>query len=216
MSMMPVWMLLLIAAVAVGVPLAATVFPTMKVYEGLPGMLGIGIAAAVLAMASKFHSFEITKSGIKFVTRSDAAPKVASDEAVPAASKPPAQPRGHAEPPDLVDGYLDRVMKLVPMETIALYLILDAQLTSVRFSVPGWPVLTVPMLLFAACLVLTFVYVRVRANTAQAVISTLGFVCWMYAIGGPFKELGSYSQTIGALLLMVFMTVAPMYRGRAD
>ena len=215
MSMLPNWMLLLIALVAVGVPLAATIFPDVKVYEGLPNMLLIGIVAAVLAMASKFRSFEIGKGWLKFVTVGEEGAKEAKARPAPQTAAP-AEPRGYTGPPDLADGYLSRMMKLVPMETIALYLILDAQLSAVRFSVPGWPVLTPPLLLFLVCLVLTFVYIRMRAKAAQAIISTIGFVCWMAAIGGPFRELAPHHETVGALLLMLFMTLAPMYRGNSS
>lgn len=119
------------------------------------------------------------------------------------------------------DDYLTRMVKYVPVETIAAFLILDALIGSTPVTIPGLGQTGLWLLVFLALLAATPLMIQAYARrshttaTTQAVISTIGFVCWVAAIGGPFKLLGPHQPTVGAAVLLIFMAIAPLIQPRA-
>ena len=118
-----------------------------------------------------------------------------------------------------------RMLKLVPVDMIAMFLIFDAQLGTANVTVPSWAPASASAILFIFCLLLTFIFVfyRVRykdpytgkvTGIAQTAISTLGFAVWIFCIGGPFKAFDWYAPIQGAIALLLYMTLVPLlFRG---
>lgn len=103
------------------------------------------------------------------------------------------------EPPDR---YRDRLYKYIPAEVIAFYLGLNAIIASAS-DVPR----PVHWFIFLAGLAATPYYLRVVQKVVsprQLLISTLAFLVWAFALGGPFAALASYKPIYGAVLLPVF------------
>lgn len=107
-------------------------------------------------------------------------------------------------PPPPPDTYKDKLLKYIPAEVVTLYLGLSA-IASAAPKVPehlGW-------VIFAVGVLGTPFYLRAYqkvTSPTQLVISTLSFLVWVFAIGGPFKDLAWYkdNQVYAALLLPVF------------
>lgn len=128
--------------------------------------------------------------------------------------------RGHgtaATPPD--DRYSERLFKLIPAETVAVYLSLQGVLTS-SLSAPGQAARlnTWLWVIFAIMLGLNALYLRnVQKVTdlKQQAILGLAFLIWVFTMGGPFKSLSFYEPFMGSLALTLFTFAMPLvYRGK--
>ena len=45
----------------------------------------------------------------------------------------------------------------------------------------------------------------------QLIFTSLSFVAWLYTMGGPFREWGIYEPWIGAVLLVLWTLVVPLF-----
>jgi len=107
------------------------------------------------------------------------------------------------------DSYADRLLKYIPSEVIAVYLTVDAILKSATDM--RIPVLWV---VFLVLLVATPFYLWRVANIVkkdQIAISTLAFIVWVFAMGGPFISLSFYHPVYGAVALPLFTFLVPIY-----
>ncbi len=109
------------------------------------------------------------------------------------------------------DEYTDRIIKLIPAEVVALYIGLEGILVA-----SGQNSGMIFWFIFVVCLVGTPVYLMKVANvknTVQIVISTVAFVIWVLALGGPFAtELPTlYKSIYGAVLVPIYTFFAPMF-----
>lgn len=109
-----------------------------------------------------------------------------------------------------VDDYPIRIIKLIPAEVLTLYIALTGIIVvgrdSVNYEVLYW-------IIFIICLVGTPLYLKEITNVndnLQIGISTLSFIVWVFAIGGPFTTLTYYQPVYGALLLPIFTFFIPM------
>ncbi len=108
------------------------------------------------------------------------------------------------------DDYLTRLIKFVPSEVVALYITLYALANSSRneiaFDAVVWAI-------FIVGIIATPLYLwRVAkvADWTQMIISTIAFVVWIFALGGPFSTLSWYHPVYGALLLPVYTFFVPI------
>jgi hypothetical protein len=107
------------------------------------------------------------------------------------------------------DDYFNRLLKYIPAEIVGLYLTL-VNITNTQ-SVAEW----ISWLVFGVCLALTPLYLwRVLKvlKSAQIVISTLSFVVWAYALGGPFEQSELFSNVFAAVLLPIYTVLIPIIK----
>lgn len=111
--------------------------------------------------------------------------------------------------------YAERTAKYVPGEVVAVYVslngILDAVDPSDRLRVP------VSWLVFVLCLVATPLYLNLLGRREERPwlhmgISTVAFVIWGYALGGPFQLIGVHKAWLGSVLLGVFTLVVGLVK----
>jgi hypothetical protein len=105
-----------------------------------------------------------------------------------------------AAPPE--DKYKDRLLKYIPGEVVTLYLTLTA-LQGTATGLPWW----LGWMIFLVCAVGTWFYLHVVLDVndrTQLIISTISFGVWVFALGGPFKDLSWYKPIYGGLLLPAF------------
>jgi hypothetical protein len=109
------------------------------------------------------------------------------------------------------DTYVDRLFKYIPAELVAGYIFVTGvlkQLTnSGEIKVLQWS-------LFVIFCILTPLYLwriqKVR-KVQQHIISTLSFIVWVFALGGPFSLYGWYNPVYGQVLLPVFTLVIAIW-----
>ena len=105
------------------------------------------------------------------------------------------------------DDYKTRLLKYIPAEVIALYLTLDGLLRPTAAHPIAATKMFIYWLVFAFGLVVTPLYLwRVQnvRKTAQLGISTVAFVVWVYALGGPFQVMSNYDPLYGSILLPTY------------
>jgi hypothetical protein len=103
------------------------------------------------------------------------------------------------------DGYLARLVKYIPTEFIALFLLVDAVVRSFPSLVPT----NVYFLIFAVFLIATPIYVAIITRMpgappalAQILIAPISFAAWVVGFGGPFAQLSWYTPIYGALVAL--------------
>jgi drug/metabolite transporter (DMT)-like permease len=118
-------------------------------------------------------------------------------------------------PAPTTDDYLSRLAKYIPAEIVGLYLFV----TGVIPQTGGKSNPTAQWVVFAVCCVLTFVYMwhvtRKEGGKPlwwQIILATIAFPVWVFAIGGPFKDLPWYESWIAALVLGFTTVVFGMVR----
>lgn len=101
------------------------------------------------------------------------------------------------------DDIKDRIIKYIPGEVVAMYIFL----TGIANQLPSE---TKPLILWIILIVLTlgtWLYLeRIEKvkKTDQLIITTISFVVWVFALGGPFVYLDWYFPAYGQLLLGLY------------
>ena len=125
------------------------------------------------------------------------------------------------EPPqngDQGDNYLDRLLKLIPGETVAMYLFLEGVLASALVDDPTqlkiwlWSIVGI---LAVGNLFYLKQYQSVT-DSLQLFILTAAFFVWVLTIGGPFEYIEGYRPFMGSVILGLFTFFVPLfYKGEA-
>jgi len=115
----------------------------------------------------------------------------------------------------LYDSYFSRLLKLIPSEVIALYLVGRGVIPEAERS---------PLAAWAAICLLGVIAVRAvgtRGGTnrlpvqwAAVAIAAGSFVVWVYSMGDAFKAYGLYEPYLGSLLVLSWTFFVPiLYHG---
>ena len=115
------------------------------------------------------------------------------------------------------DAYLERLLKLIPAETVTVYVFIDGILRSALGGAANLSKLrTILWIVFAAVAVGNLFYLKKAKVTAftQYLVMTAAFVVWIISLGGPFNLYSWYQPFIGSVVLALFtFLIAPVYRG---
>jgi len=107
------------------------------------------------------------------------------------------------------DNYIERLVKLTPVEPIALFIVISSLLQ----STPTRASRALEWSLFGLLTLMTpLFYRKVGASWSVAIAMMLTFCVWILAIGGPFATLPWYTQWYGGLLFALFISVLPFFR----
>lgn len=116
--------------------------------------------------------------------------------------------------------YWDRLKNLIPAEVSAIYVAGIGVIPSgEKIGLLVWAIF---------CLGCTILFIAKATKTvegkpevilpidwAHVIISTISFVIWVYALGGPFIELGIHISWIGTLLIIGWTFLIPyFYHGK--
>jgi hypothetical protein len=114
--------------------------------------------------------------------------------------------------PSRVDTYFDKVVKYIPADIVAAWVAVTG---IVKGAGAGVNPVTTLWIAFAAGVIITFAWTWRQTNKdhlppvwKQIVISTIAFVVWVIALGGPPFEANT---SIGAILLIGFTLVAALF-----
>jgi hypothetical protein len=117
------------------------------------------------------------------------------------------------------EGYLDRLVKYIPAEIIALYLgasnvvpTQDADYHLALWTIAGLTTIATPIYMYFAT--------REEGQPtlwSQIAISSLAFPVWVFAIGGPFESFDWYAQKrwIAAIVITFATFIAGIYKPHA-
>ena len=104
------------------------------------------------------------------------------------------------------DDYKDRLIKYIPAEIVAAFLAIQNIINAAQQSQVGllfWGA-------FGVLLILTPIYlakVQKVSKVTQLAISTIAFIVWVYALGGPFAGTPIHSPLAAAIVLILYTLV---------
>ena len=109
-----------------------------------------------------------------------------------------------------VDEYLDRVLKYIPGEVVALWTGVTGVIASAGESnnVLLWIVFAIGVILAAAYTWRTTTVANQPTAVTQIVVSAFAFIVWVFAIGGPFAAQGWYEPYLGSVALILWTPLA--------
>lgn len=107
-----------------------------------------------------------------------------------------------------VDGYFDRVIKYIPSDVVAAWTAVTGLVTADAQA----PQSTLLWILFGIFILLTAGWTWKQTTgggklspTIQILLSTVSFMVWVFALGGPFASLeGFYRPLYGSLALIIY------------
>jgi hypothetical protein len=105
--------------------------------------------------------------------------------------------------------YLQKLVKLIPGEIIALYLAIASFVPKevvAQFIVAGLALVLTPIYL---------VNVGKVKNTLQVALSTISFAVWVFVTGGPFAGMPWYQAWIPGAVLAAYTLIVPILVGPA-
>ena len=152
----------------------------------------------------------LTKADAKVIRENNTAVPILDGtqvEPATAATAQQAQPEG--------DGYATKLIKLIPAEVVTVFVTLDGIIRTAGKQVPAalyWAI-------FVFLTIATYFYMRrvtkvdgLPARKTEAVLASISFVVWVFAIGGPFTfdEVKWYLPVYGAILLPLYTFAVPM------
>jgi hypothetical protein len=112
-----------------------------------------------------------------------------------------------------IDTYFDRVIKYIPADIVGAWIAVTGLVSSAG-NVPKGTILWVA---FVCGIALTCLWTlrqtsepKKRAAITQTIISTVAFMVWVFALGGPFATLAFYSPLYGSLLLILYTLVVAL------
>jgi hypothetical protein len=113
----------------------------------------------------------------------------------------------------IMANYVERLIKLIPSEIIAVFLILQG-LVPVEERQSG--LIVIAGFLFVLIPFYLWYTMRVR-SIPQIIISTISFPVWVYLIYGEVMFPATYESWVAAILMAVWVVVLPMfYSSRQD
>lgn len=110
-----------------------------------------------------------------------------------------------------VDNFFDKVVKLIPGDVVAAWITITGLIAGATISPAFYWILLVVFIALTA----GWTYRQTNAAgmppaTKQIIISSVAFVVWVFALGGPFASFSWYTPTYGSIILIIFTLAAPL------
>ena len=115
--------------------------------------------------------------------------------------------------------YKDKLLKLIPSEIIAAYMVIHGILQGhviqgQTIEIGGTDITAhVAWIVFAVLFILTPIYLAKIHNVAkigQLALTTASFAIWVYTLGGPFQIAGLYHPQVASIILVLWTLVIPL------
>jgi len=105
------------------------------------------------------------------------------------------------------NNYQSRLLKLIPSEIIAAYLVI------VGFIPPDYAHSKILLTVITAVLLVLIPFYLVSFQSVkgvfQIIFTSVSFLVWVYSMGGPFMYFGFYEPVIGSTLLVLWTLLIP-------
>lgn len=111
-----------------------------------------------------------------------------------------------------IDTYFDRVIKYIPADVIAAWTAVTGLITGSEDISLGfyWGLFIVFIALTAGW---TYKQTSIKGlplAVTQIAFSSIAFIVWVFALGGPFANLGWYTPVYGSILLILYTLIVPL------
>ena len=122
------------------------------------------------------------------------------------------------QPQENFNSYLDRLAKMIPSPVIALYLVGTSQIPAGQsIGLLVWAVIC----LIGVIVLMAYGTADLKKNKKpdwiHISISSVAFIIWVYAMGGPFAAYNLQIPWIGSLAVLAYTFFVPIfYKGPLD
>jgi hypothetical protein len=133
--------------------------------------------------------------------------------ATPAAAAPASRPAERPAPEFRF--YLDRLLKLIPAEVVALYLVGSGLIPLEQPGAAlGWTLFCLAGVIVVRAYGTSDPRRAVKPQWGAVAIAAVSFLIWVYSLGGPTARATGYIPWLGSLLVLAWTFVVPLvYRG---
>jgi hypothetical protein len=102
--------------------------------------------------------------------------------------------------------YKDRLLKLIPSEIVAAYMVLAG---IIPLASAKWGTLIVSIILL---ILVPFYLWKIHnvTRSSQIIVTSISFVVWVYSLGGPFQFWNLYQAWIGSVILVLWTLIVPL------
>lgn len=116
---------------------------------------------------------------------------------------------------DEFKAYLDRLMKMIPVEVIGLYLVGSGVIPENKpAGLAFWAVLCLIGVIVVRAYGTSDAAKGLAPQWTAVVLSSIAFVIWIYTLGGPFRSYGLYEPYVGSLAVFAWTFFVPkLYHG---
>ena len=136
---------------------------------------------------------------------------------MPPLAKPPfrPEPSPSTDFPEIGRAYFGRLIKMIPAEVLALYVAIAPLAAKEHVALQiAIPAVCLGLVILSRIFGTRRATDNVSIDPWTVVISSVAFLIWVYALGGPFTTLGAYNAVVACILVTVYTTAVPMiYRG---
>jgi hypothetical protein len=117
-----------------------------------------------------------------------------------------------------IDSYRERLIKYIPVETLVLFVAIYGIAYAVASFQPYFSLLARWIILAGVLLTVLYLWkTEGVTDWVQIVISTTGFVVWVFALGVvPVEELPWYNQVAASLILPMYVFGTPLIGGMPE
>ena len=111
-----------------------------------------------------------------------------------------------------IDTYFDKVIKYIPADIVAAWTAVTGLITGTDKIPVGfnWILLIVFIALTAGWTYKQTLTKGQSIAVTQIIISSIAFIVWVFALGGPFAELEWYTPVYGSILLILYTLIVPL------
>jgi hypothetical protein len=138
-----------------------------------------------------------------------------SGHSVPAAARPaeaPAPAAPSPAPATPLQGYWERLVKLIPAEIVGMYLIgVGVIPKGENVSLTVWAVICLALVVIVRAYGTGDTAVKLPPEWGTVFVSSVSFVIWVYNMPGPFQVYGIAVPYIGSLAVLVWTFVVPIF-----
>jgi hypothetical protein len=110
------------------------------------------------------------------------------------------------------ENYREKLLKLIPSEIVAAYMVLMGIIPAENPNSAKWWTLIISLVL----LILTPFYLKRFervANNIQVAFCSFSFIVWVYSLGGggPFVHWNAYDPRIASIVLILWTLAIPLF-----
>ena len=123
-----------------------------------------------------------------------------------------------AQPGEEFNSYLDRLMKMIPAEVIALYLVGAGMIPEGQsLAIAVWAIVCLMGVVVLRVYGTADAAAKTPPDWTHTLICAGAFVLWIYSIGGPFTAFNLHVPWLGSLFVLAYTFFIPLiYKGPKD
>jgi hypothetical protein len=117
--------------------------------------------------------------------------------------------------PTPIQGYMERLVKLIPAEVVGLYLVGQGIIPpNEKVAIVVWSIVCLGLVVLVRAKTTGDRVNSISPQWGAVAVSTISFIIWVYTMPGPFQAYHLAIPYLGALAVLVWTFIVPfLYQG---